>query len=98
MSVEGTYKITVKTPLGPQEAAMTLCVEGSALSGAIENVKGRSDFSGGTVAGGEFRFSARIGTPIGRVHADIEGRVEGDRLSATARLPLGKAVIDGTRI
>ncbi|MDQ0394840.1 hypothetical protein [Labrys monachus] len=98
MSVEGTYKITVKTPLGPQEAQLTLRSEGSALSGSIENVKGRSDFSGGSVDGNEFRFPARISTPIGRIHADIAGRVEDDRLIASAKLPLGTAKIEGVRI
>ncbi|MGG1946230.1 hypothetical protein AB1286_32865 [Trinickia sp. NRRL B-1857] len=77
---------------------MTLRAEGTTLSGYIETAKGRSDFSGGTVNGHEFRFPARIGTPIGRVHADVEGRVDGDRLTATAKLPLGTAEIEGARI
>ncbi|MFG1403810.1 MULTISPECIES: hypothetical protein [unclassified Xanthobacter] len=98
MPVDGIYQITVKTPLGPQDAQMTLRAEGTDLSGFIENAKGRSEFSGGTVDGAEFRFSARIGTPIGRVHADIQGRVDGDQLSATAKLPLGTADIQGARI
>lgn len=98
MSIPGTYEIAVKTPLGPQQAKLTLAVDGAALSGSIENVKGRSDFSGGTVSGNEVHFSARISTPIGRVHADINGRVDGDRFIATARLPLGKAEIEGLRI
>ncbi|MDR3514497.1 MAG: hypothetical protein P4M00_01675 [Azospirillaceae bacterium] len=98
MSVAGRYQITVKTPLGPQEATLTLVVDGAALSGTIENVKGRSDFSGGTVAGAEIRFSARISTPIGRVHAEIAGRVDGDRFVGAAKLPLGKAEIAGVRL
>jgi hypothetical protein len=98
MSVEGIYKILVKTPLGPQDAQITLHAEGSSLSGSIETVKGCSNFSGGTINGNEFHFAARIGTPIGRVHAEVEGRVEGMRLTAIATLPLGKAEIEGTRI
>jgi hypothetical protein len=98
MSLEGTYKITVKTPLGPQEAQLTLRCQGASLSGSIENVKGRSNFSDGIVNGNEFRFPARISTPIGRIHAEITGRVEEDRLIATAKLPLGKAEIEGVRI
>jgi hypothetical protein len=98
MSVQGTYRIAVKTPLGPQEAKLTLVVEGTALSGAIENVKGRSDFTGGTVSGDAVSFKARISTPIGRVHADIIGRVDGDRFTGSAKLPLGKAEIDGVRV
>ena len=98
MSVSGTYEITVKTPLGPQAAKLTLAADGAALSGSIENIKGKSDFSGGTVAGDEVHFSARISTPIGRVHAEINGKVDGDRFIATAKLPLGKAELDGVRI
>ncbi|ATQ68728.1 MULTISPECIES: hypothetical protein [Methylosinus] len=98
MPVPGTYKITVKTPVGPQEAELVLNVEGATLSGFIKNVKGRSDFSGGAVAGDEVRFSARISTPIGRIRAEIVGRVDGDRFIAAAKLPLGKAEIEGIRI
>jgi hypothetical protein len=98
MPVPGTYKVTIKTPLGPQEAKLTLTVAGTALSGAIENVKGRSDFSGGTVSGDAVQFNARISTPVGRVHAEVVGRVDGDRFTGAAKLPLGKAEIDGVRI
>lgn len=98
MPIPGTYKITVKTPLGPQEAKLTFVVEGEELSGAIENIKGRSDFSGGTITGDKVHFFARISTPIGRIRAEIDGRVEGDRFTGAAKLPLGKAEIEGLRI
>ena len=97
MSVAGRYKVTVNTPIGPQEGALTLKVDGSTLSGTLENPKGTTEFSGGTVTGNAVHFVTKIRTPIGRLKADISGAVDGDRFTGTAKLPLGSAAIDGIR-
>jgi hypothetical protein len=98
MSVAGNYKVTVKTPVGPQEGMLTLRVDGDALSGTLNNPKGSSEFTGGTVNGNEVQFAAKIRTPLGRLKASVAGTVEGDRFVGTAKLPLGVAHIEGVRV
>jgi hypothetical protein len=98
MSVSGAFTIRMKTPVGVQEGTMTLVVKGNDLSGTLVNPRGSSDFSGGTVTGPNFEFSAKIQTPLGRIKAQVTGTVEGDTLRATAKIPLGSVQIDGTRI
>lgn len=98
MSVEGTYKVTVKTPVGLQEGTLVLKVAGGALSGSLDNPKGRSEFTGGTVAGETVHFATKIRTPMGRLKAEVNGRVSDDTFTGEARLPLGTAQIAGTRV
>jgi len=97
MTVQGHYNVTVHTPFGPQQGALTLEVIGSSLSGRLENPKGASDFSGGTVIGNEVEFTSKIRTPMGRLKAEVFGTVEGDRFTGTGKLPLGTVRIEGQR-
>jgi hypothetical protein len=97
MSVQGTYTLEVKTPVGMQQGRLSLVVKGQSLSGVLSSPKGDSEFDGGTVRGGHVEFTAKLRTPMGRMKAHIEGDVVGDRLTATARLPLGTAQIAGVR-
>jgi hypothetical protein len=97
MSVQGTYTLQVKTPVGTQEGKLSLAVDGQTLSGVLITPKGDSSFDGGTVSGDHVTFTAKLRTPMGRMKAYVEGDVVGDRLTATARLPLGTARIEGVR-
>jgi hypothetical protein len=97
MAVAGHYKVTVKTPMGRQEGALTLNVDGSTLSGTLDNPRGSTQFSGGTVSGNAVHFATKIRTPIGPLKADVSGEVDGDRFTGVAKLPLGSAHIEGLR-
>jgi hypothetical protein len=98
MSISGTYKVKVSTPVGPQEGSLTLMADGDTLSGALENAKGATEFNGGTVNGNEVQFATKIKTPLGRLKAQVNGKIEGDRFAGTAKLPLGVAKIEGVRM
>ena len=50
MSVDGTWKITVNTPMGPQESTLTLASLGSTLTGTQAAPNGEArDISEGMV-------------------------------------------------
>ncbi|MGD8319197.1 MAG: hypothetical protein PVJ02_02045 [Gemmatimonadota bacterium] len=98
MSIQGQYKVTVKTPVGTQEGSLSLAVAGDDLSGVLTNPKGATEFSGGTISGNEVAFQTKIRTPLGRLKAQVNGKVEGDTFVGTAKLPLGVAHIDGVRV
>lgn len=97
MAIDGTYKVKVKTPVGEQEGALTLSTAGGTLSGRLDNPKGSTEFSGGTITGNAVAFATKIRTPMGRLKAQVNGTVEGDRFHGTAKLPLGTAEIEGIR-
>lgn len=98
MSVDGTYKLSLKTPLGEQEGTLVLKANGGALSGSVQTVKGEVSFDDGNTDGNDVSFDTRIPTPIGKLKAHVTGTVIGDHFSGSAKLPLGAAEIDGTRV
>jgi hypothetical protein len=97
MAIDGTYKVKVKTPVGVQEGALTLSTAGGTLSGRLDNAKGSTEFTGGTITGNAVAFATKIRTPMGRLKAQVNGVVEGDHFHGLAKLPLGTAEIDGER-
>jgi len=98
MTIDGTYKVTVKTPLGPQQGQLVLKTDGTSLSGVLQNPKGENAFEGGTVEGNTVCFVTRIRTPMGRLKAEITGEIAGNSFTGTAKLPLGNAEISATRL
>jgi hypothetical protein len=98
MGVDGTYKITTKTPMGNQQSVWTLKVAGEPLSGVAESaMTGRTEFKGGTVKGDDFNFNMELDTPMGKIKMDVKGKVEGDKISGNANSPFGPAPFEGTR-
>ena len=97
MAVAGKYAITIKTPLGPQDGSLEFVVNGNSLSGTITNPKGTAEFTNGTVNGNEVSFEAKIPTPIGKITAHIDGKVDGDIFTAIAKVPLGSVEVQGKR-
>ena len=98
MSLDGRYRVEVKTPVGVQEGCLTLRVEGNTVSGVLDTPKGSSEFTGGTASGNDVTFDAKIRTPMGRMKAHVMGSVTGNEFTGTAKLPLGTAQIHGVRI
>ena len=45
MSIDGTYQVTVKTPLGSQKGKLTIQTSGDGFSGSLETPSGTSSFS-----------------------------------------------------
>ena len=49
MSADGAWNVTINSPMGAQQATMTLVTDGSSLSGKMEGAQGTQEFAGGTV-------------------------------------------------
>ena len=97
MSVAGTYKVQVKTPMGLQEGKMTLVVDGVSLKGTLENSTGSFEFTDGKAKENTVEFATKIKTPIGSLKASVIGVVRGNTFSGVVKLPIGSAQIDGIR-
>jgi hypothetical protein len=85
MSVDGTYKIEIDTPMGKQEAKLTLKTAGNKLSGSMESSFGKMDFSGGAVKGNEVSWSTEINSPMGNMKLDYKGKVAGNDISGEVK-------------
>ena len=97
MAVDGTYNLTMNTPMGPQQGKLTLKSAGNSLSGIYENIMGPQEFSGGTVDGNRCVWNTTATTPMGPIDLKITAAVDGDRISGQAVAPFGIMTFEGSK-
>jgi hypothetical protein len=97
MAVDGTYNLTMNTPMGPQQGKLTLKSAGNSLSGIYENMMGPQEFSGGTVDGNRCAWNTTATTPMGPMDLKITATVDGDRISGQAVAPFGTMTFEGSK-
>ena len=98
MAVDGTFNITMNTPMGTQSAKLTLKTDGDSLSGGVSGAQGEQSFDGGTVSGDDATWSIEISGPMGQMKLDFKASVSGDEISGTVQLgSYGSADFKGTR-
>ncbi|TCZ80837.1 hypothetical protein E0485_00645 [Paenibacillus albiflavus] len=95
--MDGTYNITMQTPMGMEKGTITFTQEGNALSGSLNIFRGSNVFSGGKVEGNEFEFSGEIKKLIAKIPYTAKGTIYGDNLTAVADTKYGKLAIKGSR-
>lgn len=97
MSATGNWKITLATPLGPQEATAQLLENGGALTGTVDSPMG-SETINGTVNGNKLHWIARVSKPM-PLDLEFDVTVEGDALTGTVKLGMfGSGALSGERI
>lgn len=95
-SVDGTWKMVMATPMGPQEMIGRFTTEGSTLKGALESPQGSQEFEG-TIHGNQLKWEMKISKPM-PMTLKYNLEVEGDTLSGKAKLGMfGTAKITGER-
>lgn len=85
MAIDGNYKIEIDTPMGKQESTLTLKTDGNKLSGNMESMFGKSDFSGGTVKGDAVAWVMQISSPMGDMKLEYSGQVSGNEISGQVK-------------
>jgi hypothetical protein len=96
MSADGTWKITISTPMGPQEVTAAITTSGDTFTGKTQGPMGDQEISG-KVAGDTLTWSADITKPM-PLTLEFEVKVEGDAMTGAAKLgPFGNAPVKGVR-
>jgi len=98
MAVDGTYDISMQTPVGAQPGKIVLKVEGDAVVGTMQNQMGTEPIQNGEVNDDEFQFLVEAKTPMGPIKMTVKGKVEGDELTGQAISPFGPAPIKGKKV
>ena len=99
MAVDGTYEITVHTPIGDQKNKLTLKTDGNSLSGSSEDaMSGSTTFSDGTVNGNEAKWTMTPQSPMGPMKLDFTATIDGDSISGQAVSMFGPAPFNGKRV
>jgi hypothetical protein len=95
MGADGDWKVTMDTPMGSQQATLTLKSEGASLSGKVAGAQGIQEFSGGTVS--PLAWKINIAQPM-PMQLDFTASVDGDSISGNVKLgSFGNATFKGTR-
>jgi cytochrome P450 len=91
------WKLTLQTPMGPQEMTAQLVRQGEALTGRIDSPMGSEAISDGKVAGDTLTWKMAVTKPA-PIELTFEVKVEGDVMSGHAQLGMfGKADLKGVR-
>ena len=79
--VDGTYDVTVKSPLGDQKSTLTVKSDGSNFTGTNAGAMGSDEVSG-TVEGNTLTWKQQITVPM-PMTLDCQATVDGDSINGT---------------
>ena len=97
MSADGNWNTTMNTPMGAQNATLTLATDGNSLTGKMSGPQGELELQDGAVDGDNLTWKADITTPMAMT-LEFSATVEGDEISGTVKLgAFGNATFSGTR-
>jgi hypothetical protein len=84
MSVDGTWNITVNSPMGPQPSTLVLTADGDSLTGSQSAQGSTSPISNGKIDGDTLTWSNSITTPF-PMTLEFTGKVDGDTLTGSVK-------------
>jgi hypothetical protein len=96
-SADGTWNVTMNSPMGAQSMTLTLATNGNELSGKLAGPQGEMEFTGGTVNGDELAWTVSIDQPM-KMDIATTAKVDGDTLTGESKIgSFGTAQLSGTR-
>lgn len=97
MAVDGTWEITVKTPMGAQKSTVVLNTDGGTLTGHQSGAQGGGDITDGTVDGNNVSWKAAVTSPM-PMTLEFSGAVDGDSIAGQVKAgSFGSFPWDGSR-
>jgi aerobic carbon-monoxide dehydrogenase large subunit len=95
--IDGSWKMVLATPMGPQEMVGRFTTEGEVLKGMLESPEGSMDFMG-TVTGNQLKWEMKVKKPM-PITLKYDLVVEGNAISGKAKLGMfGTAKVTGVRL
>lgn len=98
MSITGTWKMTMSSPLGEQNATLQIEEVSGALQGTLTGSGAPSPVEELNVSGSDVAFAADADTPVGKLRLGFTGAVAGDTFSGKYSTPFGAFDFTGTRV
>ena len=100
MAVDGTYNVSISTPMGARSVKVTLKADGDALTGSVSGEGyGEKEFSG-KADGDNVSWEVSVPSPMGGdITLSFSGVVSGDELSGNVQLgSYGTNTFSGKRV
>jgi hypothetical protein len=83
MSTDGTWKVSMQTPLGERRLTVTLKVAGDTLTGTVIGDGGNTtEIFDGKLSGNNVSFKTSITSPM-PLTLQVNGLIAGDKISGT---------------
>ena len=97
MAADGTWNLTMQTPMGERRSTLTLSTAGGTLTGKQEAEGNTTDIAEGTVNGNDVSWKVSITNPM-PLTLTFNGTVDGNTLNGTADTGMfGSFPFEGTR-
>ena len=97
MGADGTWNMTMKTPMGEQAGTLTLATDGATLTGTMGGPQGTMELENGTVDGDNLAWTVNMTSPM-PITIEATATVDGDAITGEAKLgAFGTAPFSGTR-
>jgi hypothetical protein len=97
MSFDGTWALTIETPIGKQESTLEAQASGGVLTGTQSSPDGSQPIRDGAVNGDEATWSVSISSPM-PMTLEFKGAVQGDTMTGSVKLGMfGESSFTGVR-
>lgn len=97
MSADGSWNVTMNTPMGAQKATLVLATAGDKLTGQMKGQQGTLELLDGKVNGDTLTWAANMTQPM-PIKLEFTGKVTGDKIAGNVKLgAFGNATFEGTR-
>lgn len=98
MALDGTWNVTMVTPMGERSGTLELATDGDTLSGKWTGPQGTQAFDKGSVDGASFSWTSEVSGPAGAMEIQWEGQEDGDAIAGTLQFGnFGGGDFRGTR-
>ncbi len=97
MSADGTWNVTLNTPMGAQAGTLDLATEGNSLTGTLSGPQGSIELENGTADGDSLSWTVNMTQPM-PITIEATATIDGDEISGEAKLgAFGTATFSGSR-
>ena len=97
MAVDGTWTISIQTPMGARDATVELKTAGG-VTGTFGNQRGSGPIYDASVNGDAVAFCADFESAMGKMKLEFTGTVSGDAMTGTVVFgALGNGAFTGSR-
>jgi hypothetical protein len=97
MMIEGTWNVTISTPIGAQHVVLRVRERAGAIEGTATQGAETVPMLDAVLEGARFRWSQRVTKPL-KLDLRFEVQLDGDRMTGTAKAGIFPASkLEGTR-
>lgn len=96
--MNGLYKIKLNTKMGDIDGLINIVTNGNGLSGYIEIMGNKTEFSGGEVTGNNLHIKGKARAGFITIKYDIQGEIKQDELLIKANTNMGSFETVGKKV